>query len=74
MYDKELIIHCLPYARHFASINKPSVDRVAMIASFAIHDAIYGRGVSRDRRHESGKSYHEWIKGIVRDAITGELE
>lgn len=73
MYDKQTIIQCLPYAKHYADINKPSADRVAMFAAFAIHDAIYGHGVARDRQHESGKSYHEWLKGIVHDAITNEM-
>lgn len=69
MYDKDYINHCLPYARYFAEINKPSVDRIAMMAAFAIHDAIYGDSVSRDRRHESGKSYHEWLSDIVKKAL-----
>lgn len=64
----------LPYARRYAEANKPSVERIAMLAAFEIHDAIYGHSVSRDRVHESGKSYHEWLKGIVRDAIAGELK
>ena len=73
MYDKQLIDQCLPYAREFLAWNTPSVDRIAMLAAFAIHDAIYGHGVKRDRRHESGKSYHEWLKGIVADAIRVEM-
>jgi len=72
-YDKDYITYCLPYAQYFAKINKPDIDRLAMLAAFEVHDAIYGSGVSRDRAHESGSSYHEWLKGIIKRAIINEV-
>lgn len=72
-FDKEHIVHCIPYARYYAEQNRPKTERIAMFAAFEIHDAIYGKNVSRDRSHESGKSYHEWLKGIIYDAIVGQM-
>lgn len=72
-FKEEHINHCTAYARYYAELNRPKPERIAMLAAFAVHDAIYGFNVQPDRRHESGKSYHEWLKGIIYNAIADEM-
>lgn len=73
-YDKAHIDLCLPYALKYKIMNTIPPEDLGMLAAFKVHDAIYGHAVNRDRLHESGTSYHEWLKNIITEAIRSRMQ